>query len=47
MKHEHAGRVVVDIPTEDLKDLVDKVVDGAITVIVVSTVAHIFKEWFT
>lgn len=39
--------VRVDIPTEELEGLVEKVVDGTITIIVVATVAHIFKEWVT
>lgn len=49
MKHRHDADVnlTVDISTENLEDLVDKVVDGAITIIVVATAAHIFKELIT
>jgi hypothetical protein len=34
------------IPTDDIQDVIDKVVDGAITVIVVGTIAQIIKARF-
>lgn len=37
----------VDIPAEDLGNLIDKAIDGAITIITVATVAHILKGWLT
>lgn len=46
MKHEHSDiNVKVDIPTEDLEDLVDTITNSAITIIVVATAAHILKKW--
>ncbi len=36
--------VKIDVPVEDLENLIDKVVDGAITIVAVATVAHIFKK---
>lgn len=51
MKHKIADDINVnlniDIPAEDLGDLIDKVVDGAVTIIAVATVAHILRKWLT
>lgn len=51
MKHIIADDVNVnlhvDIPAEDLGTLIDKAVDGAVTIIAVATVAHILKKWVT
>lgn len=50
MKHKFVDdanvnvNVDVDLPTEELEDLVDKVVDGAVTIIVVATAAHILRK---
>jgi hypothetical protein len=38
--------VDVDLPIEELGELVDKIVDGVVTVIAVATVAHIFRNLF-
>jgi hypothetical protein len=38
--------VKVDIPTQDIEDVIDKVVDAAITLTVVFTAAQIFKSYF-
>lgn len=49
MKHKFADdatvNLTVKLPTEDLDHLVDKVVDGAVTIIAVFTAAHIFRKW--
>jgi hypothetical protein len=47
MKHQHAGQhnVTVELPTKELEGLVDKVVDGAITIIATATVAYILGKW--
>jgi hypothetical protein len=37
----------VNIPTDELESLVDHIVDGAVTIIVVATAAHIFRRWVT
>lgn len=51
MKHTFVDdanvKVNVELPTEELEDLVDKVVDGAITIIAAATVAHILRKWLT
>lgn len=39
--------VNVELPTEELEDLVDKVVDGVVTIITAATVAHILRKWLT
>lgn len=39
--------VDVDLPTEELEDLVDKIVDGVVTIIAATTVAHILRKWLT
>lgn len=49
MKHKIADDVNVnlnvDIDTQNLATLVDKIVEGAVTIIVVATTAHIFRKW--
>lgn len=49
MKHKFTDDVnvnlTVKLPTEDLEQLIDKVVDGAVTIIAVVTAAHIFRKW--
>lgn len=53
MKHEFKDelRIKVDheheIPLEEVHDLVDKIVDGAVTIIAVATTAHILRKWLT
>lgn len=51
MKHIIANDINVnlhvDIPAEDLGNLIDKAVDGAITIITVATVTHILRKWLT
>lgn len=46
MKHKIVDdiNVSLDIPTQDLEDLVDKITEAVVTVIVVSTAAHILKH---
>lgn len=39
--------VKVELPTEELGDLVDQIVDGVVTIIVVASVAHILRKAFT
>lgn len=46
MKHEHKVDINVEFVKEDLEDLIDKVTEAAITIIVAITVAHIFKSVF-
>lgn len=50
MRHKFADDVNinlnVDIQAEELESLVDKCVDGAVTIIVVAAVAHILKKRF-
>lgn len=47
MKHTHNAdvNINVDIPTQDLEDLIDKVTEAAVTIVVAVTVAHIFKSF--
>lgn len=53
MKHEFKDelRIKVDheheIQTDVIEELIEKVVDGAVTIIVVATAAHIFRRWVT
>lgn len=37
--------VNVELPTEELGGLVDKIVDGAVTIIAVATVASILRKY--
>lgn len=47
MKHQHSDiRVQVELPTEDLSDLVDKITDSAIAIIACGTVAVILRDIF-
>jgi hypothetical protein len=50
-KFEDELRIKIDhdheIPLEEVGKLVDKIVDGAVTIIVVATAAHIFRSWVT
>lgn len=48
MKHEHSANatVKVDIPTQDLEVLIDKVTESALTIIAALTVASILKSIF-
>lgn len=39
-------RVVHEIPTQDLEDLIEKATDAVVTIIGVYTVAQIFKSIF-
>lgn len=53
MKHKFVDDATVDvnvnldIPTEELGSLVDKVTESAVTIIVVATAAHILRKWLT
>lgn len=53
MKHEFKDelRIKVDheheIQPEVVEDLIDKVVDGAVTIIVVASIAHILRKRLT
>lgn len=49
MKHKHDADVTinVNVPKQDLEDLIDKVTDSAVTIIAAFTVAHILKSLFT
>lgn len=38
--------ISADLPKDDLAEVIDKVTDAAITIIVVSTAAHILKRLF-
>jgi hypothetical protein len=48
MKHKFEDSIdinlKVEIPVEDVENLIDKAVDGAITIIAIATVAHIIKR---
>jgi hypothetical protein len=48
MKHVIADdinvNVKIDIPADDLEQVIDKVTDAAVTIIIVATGAHIFKR---
>lgn len=48
MKHEHSANatVKVDIPTQDLEGLIDKVTESALTIIAALTAASILKSIF-
>lgn len=48
MKHQHAvdTTVKVDIPTQDLERLIDKVTESALTIIAALTAASILKSIF-
>lgn len=49
MKHNLDAdvNVNVNIPKQDLEDLIDKVTDSAVAIIATLTVAHILKSVFT
>jgi hypothetical protein len=51
MKHQFVDTANVDVNVkmsiEDSEQIIDKVVDGAVTIIAVATVAHIFRKWVT
>jgi hypothetical protein len=51
MKHKLVDdvnvNIKVDIPAQDLEDLIDKAVDAAITITVVVTVAQIVKGFLS
>lgn len=46
MKHTHDGehRVTVDLPTQDVEDLLDKFKDTAVTIIVVAAAADVARH---
>lgn len=46
MKHTHDAdlTVSVEIPTQDLEDLIDKTKEAAITIILVSAAAQVVKS---
>lgn len=47
MKHQLSDvNVKVDIPTQDLERLIDKVTESAIMIIATVTAAHILKQLF-
>lgn len=48
MKHRHDAdvNIKVDIPTQDIEDLIDKVTEAAVTIIAAYTVAQICKSIF-
>lgn len=39
--------VTLDIPTQELENLIEKITDSAITIIVVASTAHILRKWMT
>jgi hypothetical protein len=48
LRHQHSDFTVkVDIPTEDVEDLIDKATESVITIIAVATAAHILRKWVT
>jgi hypothetical protein len=49
MKHNHEAKVDInlDIPTTDIDYLIDRITTSVITIIAVSTAAHIFRKWVT
>ena len=48
MKHQHSDiNINVEFDREDVEDVVDKVTDSVITIIVVATAAHILRKWIT
>lgn len=49
MKHIHDAdlTIQVDVPTQDLEDLIDKVTNAAVTIIVVGTAAQVVKSLLT
>lgn len=51
VKHKIADDVDVnlriDLPTQDLEDLVDKITESVLVMIAAATVAHILKQVFT
>jgi hypothetical protein len=48
MKHHHTAdiNVNVELPTQDLEDLIDKATEAVITIIVAYTAAHLLKSIF-
>lgn len=46
MKHVHDAdlTVKIDVPTQDLEDLIDKVTNAAVTIIVIGTAAQVVKS---
>jgi hypothetical protein len=44
MKHNADVNVNVNIPKQDLEDLIDKATDSAVTIIAAVTVAYIVKS---
>jgi hypothetical protein len=46
MKHSHDAdlNVNIEIPIQDLEDLIDKVTDAAVKIVVIVTVAQIIKS---
>lgn len=46
MKHSHDAEINInhEFSKEDVEDVIDKVTDSVITIIVVSTLAHLFKK---
>lgn len=53
MKHQFADELRIkvvhehEVQVDEVDALVDKVVEGAVTIIAVGTAAYIFKEWLT
>lgn len=49
MKHEHNAQVDVnlDFYKEDVEDIIDKITESIITIVVVATAAHILRKWVT
>lgn len=37
----------VDIPVDDIGDVLDKATETVVTIIVVATAAHILRKWVT
>lgn len=46
MKHIHDAdlTVKIDVPTQDLENLIDKVTNAAVTIIVIGTAAQVVKS---
>lgn len=44
MKHDHDVNIKIELPTQDLERLIDKVTEAALTVIGALTVSYILKR---
>lgn len=48
MKHQHSAdvNVKIELPTQDLEQLIDKATDASLVIIGALTVSHILKQLF-